>query len=265
MASRIALFVCMLSLAALPGLALAEATALAYVQDTRGPVSPTPPATRGSTDANMFASGPGQSAFALSDQVGGVLRITGVSANAGNNTTTASASASFSERVTFSGGVGQMAYLDYSFEGSLGIANANPFQAAAFGQLQVTSANLLGGRTEYATLSAFQNTCGPGCQVGTSTDRTGTLAFLISEGPTTLTAFLSGFASFGNSFDFGNTARFYLRAPGGVTFSGQSEFLTAATPIFQGPVTPVPEPETGVLMLAGLGILASVARKRRPG
>lgn len=35
--------------------------------------------------------------------------------------TTSNATASFSENVIFSGGYGQTAYLDYSFDGSLGI------------------------------------------------------------------------------------------------------------------------------------------------
>ena len=118
-------------------------------------------------------------------------------------------------------------------------------------------------RTAYETLSAFNNTCGPGCGAGTATSRTGSLAFTIAEGLTTFATSLQGFASFGNSFDFGNTARFYLRTPDGVTFSGANAFLTAATPIGTVTVSPVPEPETYALMLAGPASIGVAARRKR--
>jgi hypothetical protein len=61
----------------------------------------------------------------------------------------------------------------------------------------------------------------------------------------------------GNSFNFGNTAKFYLRLPEGVTYTSTSgNFLTAAAPIFA-----VPEPSTWAMLLAGKGMLA--AKRRR--
>jgi PEP-CTERM motif len=58
------------------------------------------------------------------------------------------------------------------------------------------------------------------------------------------------------SANFGHTAQLYVMAPEGITLSSASGvFLTAP------PVSPVPEPGTWVQMLAGLGLLARLARR----
>jgi len=58
------------------------------------------------------------------------------------------------------------------------------------------------------------------------------------------------------SVNFGHTAQLYVMAPEGITLSSASGvFLTAP------PVTPVPEPGTWMQMLAGLGVLARLARR----
>jgi PEP-CTERM motif len=58
------------------------------------------------------------------------------------------------------------------------------------------------------------------------------------------------------SANFGDTAQLYVMAPEGITLSSASGvFLTAV------PVIPVPEPGTWLQMLAGLGLLARLARR----
>jgi hypothetical protein len=63
----------------------------------------------------------------------------------------------------------------------------------------------------------------------------------------------------GYTADFASTARVYLSLPTGVTYtSGSGSFLAGATPI-----AAVPEPETYAMLLAGLGIVGAVTRRRR--
>ncbi len=60
----------------------------------------------------------------------------------------------------------------------------------------------------------------------------------------------------GSVADYSNTMAFNWVLPEGATFTSMSgQFMTAA----------VPEPSTGVLLLAGGALLAAMARRRRPG
>lgn len=71
-------------------------------------------------------------------------------------------------------------------------------------------------------------------------------------------AYLSAGAAFAD-LDYGNTLRVSFTLPGNVSFSSDSGvFLTSVNA-----VTPVPEPETWALMMAGLGLLGHFARRRR--
>ena len=70
--------------------------------------------------------------------------------------------------------------------------------------------------------------------------------------------YLSAGASFAD-LDYGNMLHVSFTLPGNVSYTSDSGvFLSAATA-----VTPVPEPETWALMLAGLGLLGQFARRRR--
>ena len=71
-------------------------------------------------------------------------------------------------------------------------------------------------------------------------------------------AYLSAGAAFAD-LDYGNTLRVSFTLPGNVSYTSDSGvFLSAASA-----VTPVPEPETWALMMAGLGLLGHFARRRR--
>ncbi len=71
-----------------------------------------------------------------------------------------------------------------------------------------------------------------------------------------INAYLSAGAAFAD-LDYGNTLRVSFTLPENVSFSSDSGvFLTLANA-----VTPVPEPETWALMLAGLGVLYGIARR----
>ena len=71
-------------------------------------------------------------------------------------------------------------------------------------------------------------------------------------------AYLSAGAAFAD-LDYGNTLRVSFTLPSNVSYTSDSGvFLSAASA-----VTPVPEPETWALMMAGLGLLGHFARRRR--
>jgi hypothetical protein len=246
-----------------PLAALADASARAYIADERVTGQVTPAFVHGAIDATSqvgVTAEPGY-AYAYANLDTGTLRVAGNSIYAPGYTTTADASANIRDTLTFSGGSRLTGYLDYSFDGSLGVV-ADAFQKAAFAQLAVNIGTVGGSSSVYETLSAYPANCGSGvnCEVGNSTARNGSLAFQIVAGaPTDFSLNLSGFASIGNSFDFSNTAKFYLRLPDGVNYTSTTgSFLMAALPI-----TPVPEPSMPALMLAGLGIVGLIAKRRK--
>lgn len=96
------------------------------------------------------------------------------------------------------------------------------------------------------------------CSVGSSFAAQGSIPLPITSGDYFLQTALQSQARDGTS-NFGNTARLYLRTPDGVTIdSASGRFLASATPI-----SAVPESSANALLLAGLGVLGFVARRRR--
>ncbi len=71
-------------------------------------------------------------------------------------------------------------------------------------------------------------------------------------------AYLSAGAAFAD-LDYGNTLRVSFTLPGNVSYTSDSGVFLSAPSV----VTPVPEPETWALMMAGLGLLGHYARRRR--
>lgn len=194
-------------------------------------------------------------AYSYANMITGVLRDFARATNAYPGTPYAAlASGGFFDTVTFSNGVGQTAYLDWSFDGSLSLDNTSlPF--ATHGQLLV-----YGGSGANIQLTNAGNLCATGgdCTVGTSVNKQGSIPFVISAGAMFFAANLSAYSQYGNTADFSNTGRIYLRTPDGVSYTSQSgQFLNEAAPIFA-----VPEPATYALMLAGLVAVGLVTRRR---
>jgi hypothetical protein len=251
-----------------PAVASAGAQVVVDVYDGRTPLDRFTEVLSDPIEATTRSPGSGQSAFALANQSTGTLRVSGNSRYSDSFETFSIATAAFSDYVTFSGGFGQTAYLDYSFEGSLGVGGS-PGHAVAVGQFDAlvqafTNGGSLPAVQSFESLGGSARECErqPNCEVGTSTARTGSLAFTIVDGTLFIGASLRGTATYGNSFDFSNKAKLYLRTPEGVSFSSASGFLSAAVPIGSGPVTAIPEPGTYALALAGLGMVVFVARRR---
>jgi hypothetical protein len=142
--------------------AMAGAVAHAYVTDERGG-PPIPAPVSGDVTATQSGGGAdGAFAQATADAYAGSLRTV---AQAGLNPIPylipADANASISDSILFSGGFGQIAYLDYSFEGNITLAGA-PYPQAAFAQMIISISTVFGGGQTYETLSAFAANCGTG-------------------------------------------------------------------------------------------------------
>ena len=93
------------------------------------------------------------------------------------------------------------------------------------------------------------------CVQGSVIGVTGSIPFAAEAGQFSITAALSVNGSYGESANFSNTSRLYLRLPAEATLASESGQLFSTA-------QPVPEPQTYALMLAGLALIAGVARKR---
>lgn len=219
--------------------------------------------TVGTTTTLIVAQASGASgdstASAYASLADGVLRDVAHATNAYPGTPyAASSSSSIMDAVTFSGGMGQTGYLDYSFDGTLSLNPAINTPYATYGQMLV----FIGSSFANLQLSAFQANCGQGslfasCTVGTSVSKQGSIPFTITSGQMSFGASLNAYAQFGNTAEFSNTGKLYLRAPQGVSFTSQTgSFLTNAAPIIA-----VPESESYILMAIGLVALAFKRKK----
>jgi PEP-CTERM motif len=193
------------------------------------------------------------SIYGYADSVTGVLKATATAANVFGTPYASDVTASLIDGITFTSGFGKKAYLDYSFDGSFALAGY-PSAHATFAQFAVFS----GSTIKYVNISPYP-TCGDACPPATSIDIKGTFEFTIQAAPTNIGASIEVYTSFGDTANFGNTAKLFLRTDESYTTTS-GVFLSEAQPIF---TTAVPEPESYVLMLLGLGSVALAARRRQ--
>lgn len=212
------------------------------------------------------------SAFGLADLSAGVLKAIDISGPpflpgypVVSNTFAQTAGA-FGDTFAFTGGYGQTAYLDWLFEGSIGTNVDKPvssFSSAEF-SIDVRLGGLDAGVLSY--LISNDGNCasfaGTYCTNAPSVTAIGSLPILIAPGSFSLQIGLVAGAVLGDTAQFSDTARLFLRLPDGVGItSGSGQLLAQATPIVAG----IPEPETYALILAGLGLLGAAAARQRRG
>ena len=145
-------------------------------------------------------------------------------------------------------------------EGTLDVYGTNNFTQVA----HVAA----GSFTDYFTFSLVQTgansaSSAVALDLGTLFDMTGTLSLFQGSTPGSGTLIGGGWAFNGTS---GSTSHsvlltsggdYYLQATGTATGSGGGNYLVSLN------VAPVPEPETYALMMAGLGLMGFVARRRK--
>jgi hypothetical protein len=210
--------------------------------------------------ASGSVGGGGYELRSSADLSTGTLRAAASALRSGPVGTRNSAEARIEEQFTFLGGIGQTAYLDFTFHGSMS-QNADGRTLGGLG-VSVTNSRTSRGDSESIQLRAgFCNLVAPPtiCFDGDSIDYVGTLAFTIESGAYSFVSRIVAFAGPGFASDFANTSKFYFRLPDGVSISSQSgAFLVNADPII---MSPVPEPETWALLAGGLGMLGWQRRR----
>ena len=165
---------------------------------------------------------------------------------------------SFQDLVTFSPGASGTGYLEYRFDGTL---NAPAGNTGADAYLAVTLNGMTLHQTYLLDFPSVKSPCFPStaiseCVEGSSIDEVEILPFQIGPGSFDFYAFLQVIGENGATGNFSDTAAFYLALPPGVTYTSKSgSFLDGAVPII---ATSVPEPETYILLLVGLGLVAGV-------
>jgi len=172
------------------------------------------------------------------------------------------------DTVIFSGGFGQIGFLDYALEGEILDSSETDFTSTYGGFTVSLSNSTIGGSSSYGLSLASPGTCprllfsNLGCTEASSLFKTGSIPFEITNGNNEFLFNLFAVAAPGDTADFGNSANFFLRLPDGVTYqSATGSFLSTAQAI-----TPVPEAPTWLMFAFGLVALAMLVKpKQRNG
>jgi hypothetical protein len=240
-------------MASIPQVALAGARAFANAQG--GFVPPVPVVVNDPVVATATSSDRGAVANSFADAATGILRSSATAVSAlGGVTFESTASSQIQDEIRFMGGFSQVAYLDYSFDGTIVLSGEN-VPHSTFGRLLIEISSV--GSTNLSLNPDPQAPCPyqATCKVGTEIATTGSIPIVIQAGAFVFNINLVALAQAGNTADFSNTARLYLRTPDGVSFASASgQFLATASPI--------PELPTAALSLIGLGIMATGLRRR---
>ena len=258
--------------AATLALAAGDAWADAKVELTARDDAEAPPATfLGSSPISLqhTISAGSSSAFGSADLSAAVLKANDVSGlpfvpgDTVFSNTLAQSNVSFNDTFIFTSGFGGTAFLDWSFDGTI---TTNPDKGVvSFSGAQFSIDLRLDGLDHSFVSYLLQNgdACPVGptfCTIGSAVMATGSLPILIAPGSFLVQTTLVSGAVLGDVADFDQTARLFLRLPDGAAIqSASNQLFATATPI-----AAIPEPESIVLMLVGLGAIAGVVRRRRP-
>lgn len=197
-------------------------------------------------------------AYGMADLSGGILRASTVSsADPAVGGAVTSAEAVLADTITLAGS--GTAFLDWSFDGGFTFADDKPFANSAYGFLILYVSTPLGVIQESHALHTFCAAvqAATSCLEADAIDISGSLAVPVMDGQYFVQLAVQTGTSLGDSADFSNTARFFLRLPDGATLDSNSGvFLATATPI-----PAVPEPASALLFAAGLGMVGLWRRR----
>lgn len=191
------------------------------------------------------------SAFAQANLETGTLRVR-ANADSAYYTDFGQASAWVRDIVTFRDWSGQPVRLYWYFHSSVSANNANVvYYAPSSAEFQIRVNDQVVEYDGIDNSGAYFD--------GGTVEKVGWIEWSSNPGPITLLLLLSAQAQGPSEWvDAGNTARFYLQLPAGVTYTSTSGvFLADALPI-----SLIPEPTSALLLVAGTLIVLVRARKR---
>ena len=191
------------------------------------------------------------SAFAQANLETGTLRVR-ANADIAYYTDFGQASAWVRDTVTFQDWTGQPVRLYWYFHSSVSANYPNAvYYAPSSAEFQIRVNDQVVEYDGIDNSGAYFN--------GGTVEKVGWIEWSSNPGPITLLLLLSAQAQGpGEWIDAGNTARFYLQLPAGVSYTSTSGVFLADV----APITPIPEPTSALLLVAGTLVVLARARRR---